>query len=54
MRDARTYRDYAEDCRRIAERMTGNDKAALIRMAEVWEKQAEEAERLERKSKPSK
>jgi 3-methyladenine DNA glycosylase Mpg len=45
MKDTKTYRTYAEDCRRIAEKMTGNDKAALLRMAELWDKQADEAER---------
>jgi hypothetical protein len=50
MRDAKTYRTYADDCRRIAERMNGKDKAALLKMAEVWDKQAEEAERLQKNS----
>jgi len=45
MKDAKTYRTYADDCRRIAEKMKGMDKAALLRMAELWDKQAEEAER---------
>jgi len=48
MRDAKTYRTFADDCRRIAERMNNNDKAALLKMAELWEKQADEAERQER------
>jgi hypothetical protein len=50
MRDAKTYRTFADDCRRIAERMNNNDKAALLKMAELWEKQADEAERQERAS----
>jgi 3-methyladenine DNA glycosylase Mpg len=48
MKDAKTYRTYAEDCRRIAGKMNGNDKAALLRMAELWDKQAEDAERQEK------
>jgi hypothetical protein len=28
--------------------MNNNDKAALLKMAELWEKQADEAERQER------
>jgi len=30
--------------------MNSNDKAALLAMAELWEKQADEAERQERAS----
>jgi len=30
--------------------MNNNDKAALLKMAELWEKQADEAERQERAS----
>jgi hypothetical protein len=45
MKDTETYRTYADDCRRIAEKMTGNDKAALLRMADLWDKQADEAGR---------
>ena len=51
MRDAKTYRTYAQECRQIAERMNGKDKAALLKMAEVWDKQAQEAERQEKTSK---
>lgn len=47
MEDAETYRTYAKDCRRIAERMNTKDKAALIQMAELWDKHAEDAERQE-------
>ena len=45
MHEAKTYREYAADCRRLAQRMSAQDKVALLRMAEVWEKQAQEAER---------
>jgi len=48
MKDAKTYRTYAEDCRRIAEKMNGRDKIALLQMAELWDKQAEEAERQDK------
>lgn len=48
MKDAETYRTYAEDCRRIAEKMYGRDKVALLKMAELWDKQAEEAERQDK------
>ena len=50
MKDAQTYRQYAADCRRIAETMSGEDKATLFRMAEVWESSAREAERQQAKN----
>ena len=52
MRDAKTYRQYADDCRRIAQSMNAKDKAVMLEMARVWEERADEAERAEaRKSK---
>jgi hypothetical protein len=45
MQEATTYREYAADCRRMALRMSAQDKAALLRMAEVWDTQAREAEK---------
>jgi len=51
MKDAQTYRQYAADCRRIAETMSGEDKATLLRMAEVWEMSAREAERQQARNK---
>jgi hypothetical protein len=49
MKDAKTYRQYAADCRRIAQTMRGEDRATLLRMAELWETSAQEADRLARK-----
>jgi hypothetical protein len=46
MQDSKTYRQYAEDCRRIAQTMNAKDKAVMLEMANVWEERAEEAERL--------
>jgi hypothetical protein len=43
MHDAKTYRQYAADCRRIAASMTSQDRDVLLRMAEVWDERAEEA-----------
>jgi hypothetical protein len=40
MKEAKTA-----DCRRMAQRMSAHDRAALLRMAEVWERQAQEAEK---------
>jgi hypothetical protein len=49
MRDAKTYRQYAEECRRIAQTMTGQYRLALSEMAKVWEESAREAERQRRR-----
>ena len=49
MNSARQYRQNAVDCRRIAETMKGEDRQTLLKIAEAWEKQAQEAERRERK-----
>jgi len=45
MHDAKTYRQYAADCRRIAATMASDDKRILLRMAQVWDERAEEATR---------
>ena len=49
MKDAKTYREYAADCLRMAKRMDPKDKKALLEMAEAWEERAREAERHENK-----
>jgi hypothetical protein len=46
MLEAKTYRQYAEDCRRIAQTMNAKDKAVMIEMAKLWDERADEAERL--------
>ena len=48
MQDAKSYRQYASDCRRIAETMNAKDKAIMLEMAKVWDERAEEAARLGR------
>ena len=45
MKDAKTYREYAADCIRMAKLMNPKDKQALLKMAEAWEERAREAER---------
>ena len=45
MQDSNTYRQYANDCRRIAETMSAKDKAIMLEMAKVWDERADEAER---------
>jgi hypothetical protein len=49
MKDAKTYREYAADCIRMAKRMNPQDQQALLEMAEAWEERAREAERQENK-----
>src|SRR4051812_25708701 len=48
MQNSNTYRQYADDCRRIAETMNAKDKAIMLEMAKVWEERAEDAERMEK------
>lgn len=45
MKDGKNYRQYAADCRRIANTMSAADRQKLLDMAEAWERRAEEAER---------
>ncbi len=50
MQEAKTYRQYAAECLRMAKAMReAADRKALLQIAEAWEKQAQEAERLERR-----
>jgi len=45
MLEAKTYRQYAADCIRIAEKMDAKDKKILLKIAEAWTMRADEAER---------
>jgi hypothetical protein len=49
MQDAKSYRQYANDCRRIAQTMNAKDKAKMLEMAKVWDERADEAERMEKR-----
>jgi hypothetical protein len=40
MQEAEKYRQYAADCRRLAEKAPSADKAVLLKIAEAWNKQA--------------
>ena len=40
MQETEKYREYAADCRRLAERAGSNDKPVLLKIAEAWEQQA--------------
>ena len=44
MQGPERYREYAADCRRLAEKAVGDDKQVLLRIAEAWEQQAKLAE----------
>ena len=48
MKDAEQYRSYAEDCLRMAGKLSGRDKDTLLKMAEVWKECAEVAERKQK------
>jgi hypothetical protein len=50
MKDAKTYREYAADCIRIAKLMSAADKEALLKMAEAWEDRARDAERASKEA----
>jgi hypothetical protein len=45
MLEAKTYRQYAADCVRIAEKMDAKDRRILMEIAEAWTMRAQEAER---------
>jgi len=51
MQKAKTYREYAADCRRLAETMEKKDRPILLNMAEAWDARADEAERSANKNK---
>jgi hypothetical protein len=45
--NARKFRDYAAECRRLAQRASEKDGKVLIEIADAWEVCAQEAERKE-------
>jgi hypothetical protein len=48
MRNAKLYREYAAECRRIAQSMPPEQKARLLEIAEAWDVCARDAEKGER------
>jgi hypothetical protein len=46
-RDAEKFRDYAAECRRLAQRASAKDRQVLMEIAQAWIACAEEAERKE-------
>lgn len=51
---ARRFRDYAAECRRLAQRAAEKDRKVLIEIAEAWMTCAEDAERRNKNGKKSK
>jgi hypothetical protein len=43
--NARKFRDYAAECRQLAQRASAKDRTVLMEIAEAWAKCAEDAER---------
>ena len=50
MLESEKYRQYAEDCIRIAEKMDAKDKQILLDIAQAWDMRAREAEKREKKN----
>jgi hypothetical protein len=46
--NAKQFRDYAAECRRLAQRAPEKDRAVLMEIADAWIACAEEAERKEK------
>jgi hypothetical protein len=49
MHDAKKFREFAEECRRLALRASAKDKSVLLEIADAWMECAEQAERIQRK-----
>jgi hypothetical protein len=49
--DAKKFRDYAAECRRMAHAASEKDRAVLIEIAEAWLACAEAAERDGKRSR---
>jgi hypothetical protein len=50
MENAEKYRQFAEECKRLAERASAKDKAVLMEISQAWEQCAEEADRKIKKT----
>jgi hypothetical protein len=48
MQNPAKFREYAEECRRLAEQATGKNRATLLIIAEAWTYCALEAERSQK------
>jgi hypothetical protein len=54
METAEKYREYAEECRRMAQKASLADKAALLEIAQAWDQCVAEAIRIEDRKKKAK
>jgi len=45
------YREYAEECRRIARQLSPENRAILLEIANAWISRAEEEERKQKSGK---
>ncbi|MFZ0373701.1 MAG: hypothetical protein WB772_09205 [Xanthobacteraceae bacterium] len=52
-KDAQKFRDYAAECRRLAQRAADKDRKVLMEIAEAWDVCAEDAERKEKSGSES-
>jgi hypothetical protein len=50
MENSNKFRQYAAECRRLAQRASEKDRQVLMEIAEAWVKCAEEFERKEKTS----
>ncbi len=48
MQELEKYYQYADECRRMAERAKADDRVALLKIAEAWEQQAKFVEQRKR------
>jgi|HubBroStandDraft_2_1064218.scaffolds.fasta_scaffold131669_1 hypothetical protein len=52
-KDAQKFRDYAAECRRLAQRAADKDRKVLMEIAEAWDACAKDAERKEKSGSES-
>jgi hypothetical protein len=50
MESTEKYRQFAEDCRRLAEKAAAKDRIVLLEIAEAWDQCAKEAGRKTEKT----
>lgn len=51
--NAKKFREYAGECRRMAQRAAAEDRKVLMEIAEAWIACAEEAERKDKSPNPN-
>jgi hypothetical protein len=48
MQNPSKYREYAEECRRLAQKLPLKDRDAILEIANAWTRLAEDEERKEK------